>query len=274
MGTKLRLVGYGLGSNTTLRPGEKLEVDLSWQTLQAPGEDFLPRLQLLDGDQVLAELTEKPVAGTYPTAWWKAGELVRDPHALFLPATVPAGSYPGLKLSLIRASDGQPVESNTGETTVMLETPIEVVGREHNYWPTSPLFRQAAQFGTSVELVGFDLREAVRSPGSPLEVTLHWHAVETPDRHYHTFVHLLDEEGNIVAQHDGPPGEGTLPTLGWLPGEYLIDPHLLQIPFDLPDGIYYLGVGLYDPDTGLRLGERLILNTLVPTEANGGCNCR
>jgi hypothetical protein len=49
---------------------------------------------------------------------------------------------------------------------------------------------------------------------------------------------------------------------------------LLQLPFDLPDGIYYLGVGLYDPATDLRLGERLILNTLIPTKASGGCNCR
>jgi uncharacterized membrane protein len=271
---KVRLAGYGLGNNTPLRPGEALEVDLFWQALTAPGEDFSPRLQLLDGDQVVAELTEKPVAGTYPTAWWQPGELVRDPHTLFLPATVPAGSYRGLALSLIRASNGQPVESNSGDIIVILDAPIEVVGREPNYWPTSPGYRQPAQFGTSVELVGFDMREAVRAPGSPLEVTLHWHAIETPDRHYHTFVHLLDDKGNIVAQHNGPPGEGKLPTLGWLPGEYLIDTHLLQLPYDLPDGIYHLGVGLYDPVTGLRLGERLLLSALVPTEANGGCNCR
>jgi len=118
------------------------------------------------------------------------------------------------------------------------------------------------------------MREAVRAPGSPLEVTLHWHALATPDGNYHTFVHLLDAEGQIVAQHDGSPGKGALPTLGWLPGEYLTDAHLLQLPFDLPDGVYRLGVGLYDPASSQRLGERLLLNTPVPVEANEGCNCR
>jgi hypothetical protein len=107
-----------------------------------------------------------------------------------------------------------------------------------------------------------------------LEVTLHWHALQTPEENYHTFVHLLDANDNIVAQHDGPPGEGKLLALGWLPGEYLIDVHLLKLPFDLPDGDYRLRAGLYDPATGQRPGEPIPLNALVPVKANEGCQCR
>jgi hypothetical protein len=260
---RLQFLGYNIGNHAIVRPGEALEVELFWQTLAAPGEDFLPRLQLLDGNEVLAELTEKPVAGTYPTAWWRTGELVCDPHALFLPATIAEGSYPDLALSLIRASDGQPVEFDSGETAVRFAAAIEVVGREHNFLPTSPLYPQVARFGPSVELLGYDLNEAVHAPGSPLEVTLHWHALATPNGNYHSFVHLLDAEGNIVAQHDGPPGNGAFPTLGWLPGEYILDPHLLQILASLPNGEYRLGTGLYDPKTGQRPGERAILNTTI-----------
>jgi hypothetical protein len=272
---RLKLLGYSIGNHAIVRPGEALDVELFWQTVAAPGEDFLPRLKLLESSNgdTLAELTEKPVNGTYPTAWWQAGELVRDPHTLYLPATVPVGEYPDLVLSLIRASDGRPVESSSGATVVGF-IPIEVIGREHNFWPTVPLYPQAAQLGSSVELMGYDMREAVRAPGSPLEVTLHWHALETPDRNYHSFVHLLDAEDNIVAQHDGPPGEGELPTLGWLPGEYLTDTHLIQLPFDLTDGVYRLGVGLYEPTTSIRLGERVILNRPVPVKTKGGCSCR
>lgn len=272
----LRLLGFNRAADAALQPGEALDVDLFWQALADPGEDFLPRLQLLDldaaGDQVWAELTEKPVAGTYPTAWWRAGELVRDPHALPIPATVPAGRY-RLALSLIRAADGTLIASNQGQAVVDL-TEIEVQGREHRYWPTAPEHFQMVRFGSSVELTGYDLRQVLRAPGSPLEVTLHWHVLETPDRGYHTFVHLLDSDGEIVAQHDGPPGEGELPALGWLPGEYLTDTHLLQLPFDLPDGVYRLGVGLYDPATGQRLGEWVVLDEPIPVRASGGCKCR
>jgi uncharacterized membrane protein len=263
---RLRLLGYNVHDESPLLPGEAVATELFWQARVDPGEDFLPRLQLLSPEgEVLAELTEKPVAGTYPTAWWQAGELVRDPHELPIPAMVPPGRA-HLVLSLVREADGSLIETTRGQTVVDLAE-IEVQGREHRYEPTSPGHSQIAQFGTSIELVGYDLQEAVRSPGSPLEVTLHWHALETPERNYHTFVHLLDAGDRIVAQHDGPPAAGELPTLGWLPGEYLTDIHLLQLPFDLPDGEYRLGVGLYDPVTGFRPGERTILDTPIRIDA-------
>jgi 4-amino-4-deoxy-L-arabinose transferase-like glycosyltransferase len=261
-GDRLRFLGSSVRSEPVLLPGQAAEVDLFWQALVDPAEDFLPRLQLLDGDgKSAAALVEKPVAGTYPTAWWRTGELVRDPHALPIQAGVRPGRY-RLTLSLIRAADGTPVEIEGGQTMVDLAE-VEVQDRGHSYTPTAPSHTQVAPLDSYVELTGYDMQEATQAPGSALEVTLHWHTLETPDKNYHAFVHLLDGNGEIVAQHDGPPGEGKLPTLGWLPGEYLTDTHLLQLPSDLPDGEYRLGVGLYDPTTGLRLGERIILSKPV-----------
>jgi hypothetical protein len=268
---RLRLLGYNVSDDAALLPGEAVNVDLFWQAQADPGQDYYPRLQLLDAqDTVLAELVEKPVAGTYPTAWWRAGELVRDPHALPIPPTVPPGSY-RLALSLIRA-DGSETETSSGRTAVDLG-PIQVRGREHQFEPTEPEHSQVARFDTSVELIGYDLREVVRAPGSPLEVTLHWHTLETPDRNYHTFVHLLDASGDILAQDDGPPGGGEAPIMGWLPGEYLTDSRSLRLPVDLADGEYRLGVGFYDPVTGVRLGDRVILDIPIPVSAGEGCQC-
>jgi hypothetical protein len=263
---RLRLVGETVPQNAAFLPGEAVPVELFWQALTDPGEDFLPRLQLLGTEnQAVAELTEKPVAGTYPTAWWSAGQLVRDPHALPIPATVPPGRY-RLVLSLIRAADGQPVEIDRGHTTLVLAG-VEVKGRPHRFQPTAPEHCQIAQFGAGVELIGYDLPEAVLTPGASLEITLHWHALETPDRNYDTFVHLTDSSGTIVAQDNGPPAGGEAPTLGWLPGEYVTDTHRLELPAGLPEGDYHLEVGLYDPATGVRLGEPVILNSSVPVRS-------
>ena len=264
-GGRLRLHGFGANDAVPLLPGQMVEVDLFWQALVDPGEDFLPRLMLLDDEEaVVSELTEKPVAGTFPTAWWRAGDLVRDPHALPVAATVPPGSY-RLALSLVRAADGTMVETDQGQQIVALGE-ITVLDRARRFEPTQPSQPQLVTFGSSVELTGYDLPHAVRAPDATLDVTLHWHALETPDRNYHSFVHLLDPGGNILAQHDGSPGEGQLPTLGWLPGEYLTDAHPIQIPADLPDGEYQLGVGLYDPTTAVRLGERAILTAPIRIE--------
>ena len=129
-----------------------------------------------------------------------------------------------------------------------------------------------ASLGASVELVGYDLAEVIRAPGSPVALTLHWHALQTPDRNYHVFVHLLDADGGILAQDDGPPAGGQVPTLGWLPGEYVQDPRRLELPFDAPEGVYRLRVGLYDPVTQERPVEGVYLDTPVEVSTDG-CQC-
>jgi hypothetical protein len=270
-GEKLRLLGYTLEDGSPRLPGETVAVELFWQALTEPGEDFLPRLQILDSEgKGIAELTEKPVEGRYPTAWWQAGELVRDPHRLPIPATVPPGHY-RLSLSMVRAANGQLLETQEGQTAVDLGE-IEVGSREHRFEPTRPQHDQVTPLGSSLELVGYDLAEVARAPGSPLAVTLHWHALETPDRNYHVFVHLLDADGELVAQDDGPPARGQLPTRGWLPGEYVRDPRRLELPLDVPEGVYRLAVGLYDPVTYERPAEGIQLDTPVEISADG-CLC-
>lgn len=262
----LRLLGATVPARRPLLPGEAIEVDLFWQARTAPGEDFLPRLRLVDDSGWLAEWSEKPVAGTYPTAWWQAGELVRDPHTLHIPAAVPPGRY-RLALSLMRAAGGQPVEPERGPVAVDLGH-IEVEGRERDYVPPVPQHEQVTPMGPNVELAGYDLDTASPAPGSTLDVTLYWHALDTPAHDYHAFVHLLDGDGNIVAQHDSVPGGGGLPTLGWLPGEYLIDRHVLALPADLPPGEYRLAAGLYRPVTWQRPADPIPLGTpiTVPPE--------
>ena len=44
--------------------------------------------------------------------------------------------------------------------------------------------------------------------------------------------------------------KGAYPTSWWMPGEYVIDPYELNVK---PG--YAIEVGMYDPETGTRLGE-------------------
>ena len=158
------------------------------------------------------------------------------------------------------------VDAGRGQTSIDL-TEIEVQGRDHHYEPPAPRHAQAAQLGPAVELVGYDLPETAVAPGSPLEVTLYWHALQTPDRNYRVFVHLLDAKGQIVAQHDGQPQNGAYPTSVWDTGEVIADEHVLDLPADLPAGSYRLRVGWYLPDSGDRLpvtggGDSVELNVV------------
>jgi hypothetical protein len=113
------------------------------------------------------------------------------------------------------------------------------------------------RLGEAIHFLGYDLQGAVAGerlkPGQELQVILTWQAEATPKQDYTVFVQLLDEAGQVRAQHDGQPGDGTLTTTSWAPGEYVRDEHRLALPGDLPAGDYRLIVGMYLPESGERL---------------------
>ena len=93
--------------------------------------------------------------------------------------------------------------------------------------------------------------------------TLHWQASAPVDFDYTAFAHLLDAQGNKVAQLDWQPHDrmGVLPTSAWPRGWPVIDAQRLLLPADLPPGDYTLLVGLYNWQSGERLpaqGERVV----------------
>jgi hypothetical protein len=119
------------------------------------------------------------------------------------------------------------------------------------------------QLGEHVRLLGYRLSSDTISEGDGLTVTLFWQSDGRLTEGYHVFVHLLNEEGQMVAQHDGEPVGSERPTWDWRDREVIQDEHTLVIESDSPAGTYTLSTGLYDAATGLRLpavgpnGERL-----------------
>ncbi len=73
------------------------------------------------------------------------------------------------------------------------------------------------------------------------------------------FVHLIDADGNIVAQMDRPLLNGDYPTSFWEPGEVIQDSFAVPLPsverFEdkIIPGEYWLRLGLYNSDDGVRL---------------------
>jgi hypothetical protein len=109
-----------------------------------------------------------------------------------------------------------------------------------------------ATFGNQISLQSVALAGDL-VPGSELGVTFYWGALERPAGNYTVFVHLIDEQDNMVASHDGRPMRGWYSTLAWQPGHTIPDEHLIPLPAELPSAAYRLRVGLYLPETGDRL---------------------
>jgi 4-amino-4-deoxy-L-arabinose transferase-like glycosyltransferase len=109
-----------------------------------------------------------------------------------------------------------------------------------------------------IRLIGFDLPSTNVHPGDTLSVRLTWQALESMDRRYTAFAHLLGPPNPALgvplwAQDDHEPGQATYSTDRWFPGEVIVDTFHLQIPADAPPGEYTLSTGFYDLETMARL---------------------
>ncbi|MHB1296676.1 MAG: glycosyltransferase family 39 protein [Anaerolineae bacterium] len=88
--------------------------------------------------------------------------------------------------------------------------------------------------------------------GGVAAVELTWTCQEPVGADYTVFVHLMDDSGRLVAQHDALPG-GDQATTTWSAGQTTVDRHGLMLPDDLQTGDLRVLVGLYDSATGERL---------------------
>jgi hypothetical protein len=100
----------------------------------------------------------------------------------------------------------------------------------------------SADVGHTANLVGYSTERA----SDALHVTLHWFALNMPNRDYVAFVHLVDASGTVIAQNDSLTDWGVTPTSRWQPGELVDDRHALSLQ-NVPRGKYKLMAGMYLP---------------------------
>lgn len=134
-----------------------------------------------------------------------------------------------------------------GRDGVDLTTTVEVRPRAREF--------REIELGGGVADVGNDVRllsGASSNAGGVLTVTLAWQslAAQLPDRV--RFVHVLDANGQVVAQADGEPLGGAYPMSWWARGEVVTETVVIDIS-GLTAGTYQLGVGWYDPLTFERV---------------------
>ena len=108
-----------------------------------------------------------------------------------------------------------------------------------------------ATFGERVMLVDTAVTQPTEQ--NEIQVTLQWQVQTAQDSPLAAFVHLYDQAGQLLAQHDGPPAQNFVSFTTWQPGDIISDVHVLRLETPLPPGTYTLAAGLYDPLTGQRL---------------------
>ncbi|MCB9109522.1 MAG: hypothetical protein H6633_35595 [Anaerolineales bacterium] len=96
-------------------------------------------------------------------------------------------------------------------------------------------------------------RHGPLQPNETLTLAVTWQPMLPLADNLKVFVHLVDPNGNVVAQFDGYPQNGSYPTPQWMPGEIIQDAYPILLPDNLPPGPYRVYLGLYDETTFARL---------------------
>jgi hypothetical protein len=214
----IRLTGYQAGE---LRAGLPSSVRLLWQITEAHGpipDDVRQFMHLVDASGTIWS-TNADFRG-YPRPYWQDGETVISDFALNPRPDTPTGGYwletgfyePISGRRLAQFQNGQPAG------TAARIGPLKVYGRSPEATAEPPL----AVFGNG-EIALVSVR---RSQGG---VALRWQALRKPTRDYTVFVHVLDGQGQLVAQQDSPPHGGSYPTSLWDAGEVVEDVHDLSL---------------------------------------------
>jgi hypothetical protein len=119
-----------------------------------------------------------------------------------------------------------------------------------------PVNAPQAIFAHLVELVGAQVFTPPEPTGE-LTVWVYWRPLSTSETPLKVFVHLIGENNPATGsplwtQDDQFPQDGHLSTTDWLPTEVYRDVYTIPVSA-VPAGPYYLEIGFYNPDTGVRL---------------------
>jgi 4-amino-4-deoxy-L-arabinose transferase-like glycosyltransferase len=268
---EIHLVGVEFPTEQSVAPGDDpIEVVMYWQAPKPVQQDYLSTIHLLGRKNTSVGFVNRyPGWGMIPTSLWQPGEVWRDVYNIYVNGDADSPSRLQVKASLYDSGRNQDLAAYGPD-----EEPIEllVIGEarlsgdkkdtslaDHNL---------EASFAEGVRLMGYSMDPLPALPGKSMELTLFWEAEQAVLNNYTVFVHLLDANGNQVANGDGPPVFGDYPTYLWREGDLILDEHTLVLPADLPHGEYEVTVGLYDPVSLTRLpredGEADSVSWLLP----------
>ena len=158
-----------------------------------------------------------------------------------------------------------PTVASTSAVSVPTPHPRSTVGPATSVPVGAVSGNVGVRFGNPAfaELVSYSLSAVEVSTAQPIQLTLTWRALEGRSPvNYVVFTHLRSGDGNIIAQHDGPPGGGDRPMMDWASGETIVDMHSMVF---VEEHRGYTGpatiiVGLYNPEA---VGERVVTSAGV-----------
>lgn len=248
-GDKLELVAQAHSPEAP--SGEAAWVVLRWQTRQAMDHDYKISLRLVDGQGHLTGQADRLLLSNehLTTSRWKSGQEVTTYHRLpSLPATLP-GRY-WLRLTVYDPETQHPLRlvDQTGSPGEQLSLGHLEIGRPWRRGTVEPsVTLDPVRLVPGLELVGYDLGQALFSPGETIPLALYWRATDEIAQDHDVLVQLVGDGGEVAAEWRQAP---TYPTSRWQAGDLWRNWHSLKLAPDMGSGEYQLLVRLKGGEAG------------------------
>lgn len=190
--------------------------------------------------------------GEFPVTEWRPGGTFAHTYTFMVPKDAPVPTLAGVRVAwvnwatgqtLAKTCGGQPCDPIIGSLAVGLS---EEDRRRLDQSPTLQVF------DSKIELRGVSYPSSI-ALGDHLAVRPVWKSIAPDLKDFVVFIHVFDEQGKMVAQHDTPPLSGLFPSSRWQLGEIVPDVITVQSVAQLPAGKYFLRMGVYDAVTKARL---------------------
>jgi hypothetical protein len=248
------------------RPGAWTGVRVCWEALEPLEKDYEVFVHFVGPEDQLAAVRHTLTGlGRFPTSAWRPGDAFCDQIRLRVEEDAVAPAVYNVEVGLYDPQTDTRLDARDPQGNAV--TPV-FVGRAkvaaESPSPVRPAHAVHYVLGDQITLIGYDVEPPEVQAGTPLSLTLYWRAERRPDADYVAFVQLVDQEGNLVAQADGPPRGEWYPTSWWAAGDVVVDHRSLPTQPDVATGEYTLLVGLYRWETMERLPVRMEDGTLLP----------
>ena len=260
----IALVGYIL-RDSRYNSGDTIPVTLYWQVLETSDRDYTVAIGLHDHlGRVFAGHQSYPGGGLLRTSQWKQGDIFADRYQLTIPRSLTSRLPLYLQVRWFdhatqtvlepHTADGQALGNVSLNAGILFPTRLQISVPEH-----SVELEDAVEFSEMFRLVAYQIIGD--------EVTIVWEANQTIIENYVAFVHLVDENGQLVAQSDVTP---KVPTRYLRDRERFLTEHTLEYFLNSEEPII-ANIGWYtvveDEITRLTIDEDMTISHLeIPFE--------
>jgi 4-amino-4-deoxy-L-arabinose transferase-like glycosyltransferase/uncharacterized protein YbaR (Trm112 family) len=242
-------------------------VELFWEVDEPTDQNYNFYLAYVDNsvryaarDSLIGDISFPPT----PTSTWQPGQIYGEISGFRFPAQMPTERSGDIQVGVYLRSgeEGDPnrVITNVPVTSlpdhpnhITLQR-LSVLNLNETPQLADGLTTSSDVFGSAgndqIALKGYHI-PATGKPGEMATFTFDWEALGDIHSDYNLFIHVMDANNQLAAQHDGAPRDGAFVTSTWKPYYPVRD----DIPIQLPDkpGTYQVYIGLYEVQSHDRL---------------------